>query len=85
MIELQNVADGFIDLVCADDELLVTEFNAIIDAGWDDSFPGCGPTTSIDTAEPSTPGGPQRPSPSIQVPALSPALGRRWSRQRSPP
>jgi hypothetical protein len=85
MIELQSAVDGFIDLVCADDELLAAEFDAIIDDGWDDSFPVGAPTTATDAGEPSTPSGLQRPSLSIQVPALSPALGRRWSRQRSPP
>jgi hypothetical protein len=85
MIELRDLSDGFIDLVCADDELLAAEFDAIIDDGWDDSFPGCGPTTSTDTADPPSAGGLLRPVPSIHVPALSPALGRRWSRQRSPP
>jgi hypothetical protein len=85
MAELQDLADGFIELVCADDELLAAEFDAIIHDGWDDSFPGCGPTTSTDTADPPVPGGMPRPGPSDQIPGPSPALGRRWSRQRSPP
>jgi hypothetical protein len=90
MIELPDldgvIDEGFIELVCADEQLLAAEFDAIIEDGWDDTFPGGGPTVSTDTADPSAAGGLlQRTRASIRVPELSPALGRRWSRQRSPP
>ncbi|MEV6605692.1 hypothetical protein [Kutzneria sp. NPDC051319] len=73
-----RVGDEFLDLLCADDELVRAEFDAIIAAEW---------STPPDPAEP-------RPAamPPSDVPPTLPArrgrrgtVDRRWPRARSPP
>jgi hypothetical protein len=39
--------DGFIDVICADEELLREEFESIIAAAWSDAPPSTGPPTTL--------------------------------------
>lgn len=74
--------DAFIDIVCADEQLLRAEFMAIIDAGWD-------------LPPPTRPSWPVRPpmrpgrSCTVQRPLLprghAVAMATGWIRQRAPP
>jgi hypothetical protein len=79
--------DEFLDLICADDELLRVEFDAIIEATW-------GPASAGDRRRPAAPRIPagRRAGAAISGPQLGLASGRRgvplaepWRRQRSPP
>jgi hypothetical protein len=79
--------DAFIDLLCQDDELVRTEFDAIITAAW--PVPPVPPTVPAPPgSDDRPPGWPYRPG-WIDLP--TPAAGhlvdlRRWrDRQRSPP
>lgn len=74
--------DEFLDILCADEELLRAEFDAIVGASWDEPPPPTPP-------EPPTP--PWR-APSDRdwaglraAPAPFPCGAGRWARQRSPP
>jgi hypothetical protein len=79
--------DEFLDLICADDELLRVEFDAIIEATW-----GSSPARSDHRpAAPRLPAG-RRGGAGLAGRTSEPTSGRRgvplaepWRRQRSPP
>lgn len=85
--DLRPIGEEFLDLVCADEDLLRAEFDAIISATW--SPPPARPPDSPARADRSGRAGPQQPRwwPSYDIPS-SGDQGRsrsRWFRQRSPP
>jgi hypothetical protein len=43
MMSATRTTDAFVDLVCADEELLRAEFDELIRAGWPDDSPGAAP------------------------------------------
>lgn len=84
-VRQQTVAEEFLAIVCADDDLIRAEFAAIIAAGWD------GAADEPPPARPPRPDPPGRPRqlvparrPRPPEPPHRPGFGG-WARQRSPP
>jgi hypothetical protein len=75
--------DEFLAIVCADEELLRAEFEAIVGASWDEPPP----PTPREPPTPSWPGPPDPESADLRpaTPPPFPCGAGRWARQRSPP
>jgi hypothetical protein len=74
--------DEFLALVCADEDLLRTEFEAIIDACWEPRPPA---TATRLLWWPERPGPPRAQRPRGTPRPAPRRRGDRWARQRSPP
>jgi hypothetical protein len=81
-----SLDDQFLDLVCADEELLRAEFEAIIAAEW--PIPPAAPPPRHPARIPPPPTGTRRPrlprSGQVSQRPRHPGVGG-WARQRSPP
>ena len=81
-----SIEDQFLELVCADEDLLRTEFEAIITAEWATPPPGRPP--GHPARIPSRPTGTRRQRPPrfgrLRQRPRHPGIGG-WARQRSPP
>src|SRR5690242_12535265 len=78
------IEDEFFELVCADEQLLTAEFDAIIAEAWGDSQP---PTEASHASAPSSREGHRRVTGSAMAESRPPRTlsAVQWSRQRSPP
>lgn len=78
-LEVRDVGEQFIELVCADDDLLAAEFEAIIAAGWPPQESTSPEGATSDASEDTSP----RPAPTRAHARWMPS--RSTSRERSPP
>ncbi|WP_157693020.1 hypothetical protein [Pedococcus dokdonensis] len=81
----RTVEEEFLDLVCADDEFVRAEFDALVAEVWSSRPPPADPSPAARGAGPEQQGGPA-PSPTrlLGPRPRRPGAGG-WRRQRSPP
>jgi hypothetical protein len=81
----RSIKEEFLELVCADKDLLRAEFDAIIAQGWPTSRPPASPEAKSGAAGPHRPRQPERRGVRALRDESRHPHGRLQGRQRSPP